>query len=572
MIIINGLIYDGMGNAPYMGAVRLEGERIVQVGPDLAPMEGEAVLDACQMAVTPGFVDMHRHCDKSPFEKGEKMSYGAVMLRQGITSTVTGNCGISMVPLSGDRETVRMMRDYYEPVLGDIRNYDSLTDYAAYMRRLRETPLPVNTGAMIGMGAIRIAVKGFSEKPFTKEEIVRCREVVRDAMERGAPGVSIGLMYLPECHETAEELGEILKPVGEYGRIVTAHIRGEGDSLVKSVEEVIRIGRLAGCHVEISHFKACGVHNWNREIHLAIAAMEEARRRGQQVDCDFYPYDCGSTTLMSMIPPDFTGGNFAEAIDRLRTPAGREQLRKSLAKCYPDWDNYAVSLGWDKVVIAAVGCEENRGMIGKNIPEITQEYGYRDEVETVAHILTSENGNAAIIIRSMDQRDVDTVAALPDSCVISDAIYAQTDHPHPRMYGAFPHFWREYVCERRILKPETAIQKMTFLPARRMGISMRGALKSGYYADINIFSPEKFCDRADYADSMLPAEGLEYCILNGQVVVRADRVLREDCGKVICAGQTPDSHLPDRINAHSDSYKCCSGITRENRPAFPPTF
>lgn len=162
------------------------------------------------------------------------------------------------------------------------------------------------------MGAVRIAVKGFSDASFTSSEIRRCQEIIQEALSLGAPGVSIGLMYLPECYETISELGEILKPVGDYGRIVTAHIRGEGDSLVKSVEEVLQIGKLAGGKVEISHFKSCGVSNWNKEIHRAIRLIEDARSSGQEAACDFYPYDCGSTTLMSMIPPAFVGSSVSD--------------------------------------------------------------------------------------------------------------------------------------------------------------------------------------------------------------------------------------------------------------------
>lgn len=536
ILLANGRVFDGTGREPAVLDIKIEADRIVEIGKDLDRNQADQIFDVSGLAVTPGFVDMHRHCDKSPFEAAAGTgNYGQVLLRQGITTVVTGNCGISMYPLSKEEKTADQMRDYYAPVLGRIGAYRDIDSYAAYRSRLKQCPLPVNTAAMIGMGAVRIAVKGFCEEPLTPEEIGRCRAMIEDALKQGAPGVSIGLMYLPECYETAKELGQILKPVGEYGRVVTAHIRGEGDSLVKSVEEAIQIGRLAGCRMEISHFKACGMVNWNREVYKAIRLIEEARQNGQAVDCDFYPYDCGSTTLMSMIPPEFVNGSIPAALKALKEEAGRDRLREMLKKTYDDWDNYVISLGWDKVILSAAEQDQNQDKIGKSIPQITEEFHYRDEVEAVSDLLTSENGTAAIIIRSMDQRDVDVIAALPYSCLISDAIYAETDRPHPRMYGAFPRMIRDYVEERRVLSLEEAVKKMTSMPAERMGLKDRGYIRTGCYADLNVFDPSKFCDRATYVDPARYAEGLSYCFVNGRLAVREDQVLTLDAGRVLDA-------------------------------------
>lgn len=534
IVLKNGMIYDGTGSAPFKGDVLIAGDTIEQVGKGLVPEGTGQVFELDGLAVTPGFIDMHRHCDKNPFEqRGDNRDYGTALLRQGITTVVTGNCGISMYPLNKDPEIVRQMWDYYAPVLGNLEEFSAVTSYAGYISRLRGCSLPVNTAAMIGMGAVRIAVKGFSPEPLTKEEMIQCRELVENALALGAPGVSIGLMYLPECYSTAEELGEILKPVKQYNRIVTAHIRGEGDSLVKSVEEVIRIGKLAGCRMEISHFKSCGVNNWNREIFRAIERMEKAQESGQEIDCDFYPYDCGSTTLMSMIPPDFTHGDIPGALKRLETEEGKNLLRKMLRASYPDWDNYACSLGWDKVILSSAERKEHQGKIGKSIAEIAEEFGYRDEVEAAAHILTSEHGKAAIIIRSMSQQDIDVIAKLPGSCLISDAIYAETDRPHPRMYGAFPRMIADYVKRRNVLSLEKAIQKMTSMPAERMGISRRGKIREGCFADINVFDPDKFQDRATYTQPVQYAQNLTYCFINGKIAVKEDKICNREAGRVL---------------------------------------
>lgn len=535
--IRNGLVYNGEDRPPIQTDVLIEGDRIRRVGEMPEHTAADRIIDASGLAVTPGFVDMHRHCDKGPMERRKGASdYGEALLRQGITTTVTGNCGISMVPVSPSADVRAQMRSYYESVLGDIREYEDIRDYGQYISELQTCGLPVNTAAMIGMGAVRIAVKGFSAAPFTEQELERCREIVRDSLEQGAPGATIGLMYLPECYETVEELGEILKPLGEYDRILCTHIRGEGDSLVKSVKEVIEIARLAGCRLEISHFKSCGMKNWGRGIREAAGLIEQARAGGQDVTCDFYPYDCGSTTLMSLIPPQFVGGDIAGALESLRSEAGKQRLRELLAREYDDWDNYVISLGWDKAVISAVSRPENQWTIGKNLAEIAAEGEYGDEVEAVARLLCSEGGSVAMIIRSMDQRDVDTVAALPYSCVISDAIYAETDRPHPRMYGAFPRVIREYVRERGVMRLEEAVAKMTSVPAQRMRLEKRGLLKEGYYADVNLFDPERFRDEASYTEPVRLATGLKACLVNGALAVWEDELTGEAAGRLLLSG------------------------------------
>lgn len=533
-LLINGLVFDGMGNEPVKADVLIAGNTIAQIGSDLQRVGNEEIYDVSGLAVTPGFVDMHRHCDKSPLESDQTdLTYKTVLLRQGITTVVTGNCGISMYPLNTNTAVADAMRDYYAPVLGRIDDYDAITSYGAYGEALEKCELSVNTAFMIGLGAIRIAVKGFLQEPLSREELVTCRTIIEDALRKGSPGVSIGLMYLPECYTTVEELIQLLEPVRAYDRLVTAHIRGEGDSLVKSVEEIIQIGRMTGCRMEISHFKSCGMENWNREIYKAINRIEEARAEGIRIDCDFYPYDCGSTTLMSMIPPQFINGDIQEALKLVGTEAGREQLRTMLDTMYEDWDNYAISLGWDKVILSAASAERNQEKIAKSITQITKEYLYRDEVGAVADLLTTENGGAAIIIRSMDQRDIDAIARLPYSCLISDAIYAETDRPHPRMYGAFPRFIHDYVFKRNVLPLKDAICKMTSVPAKRMGIQKRGMLKAGCYADINVFNPQVFRDRATYTDPVQYPQGLEYCFVNGALAVKKDVVIAQSCGQIL---------------------------------------
>lgn len=533
ILIKNGLIYDGLGGAPYQGCVFVKDGLIAGVGAE--PDEpADMVIDAKGMAVTPGFIDIHRHCDVKPFEGS---GFGEVLLTQGITTAVVGNCGISLTPASEDDARAREMYAFDEPVLGPIAA-GTVRTYKDYMNALDQMELPVNLASMIGTGAVKITVKGFADTPYTEAEMAEAVRLVEDAMKEGAAGVSVGIMYLPECYSSAQEFGRLLEPVGRYGGVVTAHIRGEGDSLADSVKEIIEIGKLAGCAIEISHFKSCGMANWKKGIHRAIALIEEARAAGQDVACDFYPYEGGSTALTTMLPPVFVKGDMSGALKRLGTDEGVEQLRQACGRLYDDWDNYAITLGWDRILISGVGNEHNRKFVGKTVTEAAEQFGYEDAVACAAHLMHDEEGRTAIINMSMCQEDIDTVAKLPYSLVISDSIYADTDTPHPRMYGSFPKIIREYVRERHVYTMEEAIMKITSLPAKRMKLEGRGRIEPGSFADLNIFNPAVFRDHATFSDPARLATGLSWCIVNGEVALK-DGVVTGVCrGKNIRVRRT----------------------------------
>ena len=524
--IQGGLLFDGLGNPGRNADVVLQEDKIVKIG-DCAGEEADVVIDARGKIVCPGFVDIHRHHDaKVLFDK----AFGQTELRQGITTAICGNCGISLTPRPREEEKAAQYYAFEEPVMGPV-GLDGPVSFGEYMQRLDEEELPLNISAMAGTGTVKICVKGFSDTPYTKDELEAAKALVEDALSQGAPGISLGIMYLPECYSSTEEFVSVLEPVGRYGRVITTHIRGEGDSMVESVREVIEIARRVGCALEISHFKSCGVSNWRKDIHRAIAEIEKARNQGMDVTCDFYPYDGGSTALTTMLPPVFVRGNLSEALERLGTREGVEEFRKASRVLYPDWDNFCVTLGWNRILISGTTLPENEKFRGKLMTDAAREYGFADAEALAAHLMHSEKGKTAIINMSMCQDDIDTVARLPYSNIISDAIYADTDTPHPRMYGAFPKVLREYVGERKILTLEEALRKMTSQPADRMGLKDRGRLLVGAAADVLVFDPLQFKDRATYAEPAVYAQGLNYCIVNGEIAVKQDALTGSRSGK-----------------------------------------
>ena len=280
--------------------------------------------------------------------------------------------------------------------------------------------------------------------------------------------------------------------MGRYGGVVTAHIRGEGDSMVDSVKEMIEIGRKAGCAVEISHFKSCGMANWGKDIHRAIGLIEEARAKGQDVTCDFYPYEGGSTALTTMIPPVYVQGDMNRALKRMGTPEGIAEFRKACSVTYDDWDNFAITLGWDRILISGVVRKHNEKYLGMTVTEAARTFGFEDAAACAAWLMHDEDGRTAIINMSMCQEDK---------------------------------IIREYVRERGILTMEQAVMKMTSLPADRMKLEGRGRLAEGCYADVNIFDPARFRDNATFPDPARMAEGLWLCMVNGNVALRDGKPL-----------------------------------------------
>jgi dihydroorotase/N-acyl-D-amino-acid deacylase len=273
--------------------------------------------------------------------------------------------------------------------------------------------------------------------------------------------------------------------------------------------------------------------NWGKDIHRAIELIEDARREGLDVTCDFYPYDGGSTALTTMLPPAFIKGDLQGALKRLGTKEGIEEFRTLSRVRYPDWDNFCVTLGWDRILISGVNRKENEKFLGKRVTEAVKEFGFEDAEELAAHLMYSENGKTAIINMSMHQDDIDTVARLPYSNIVSDAIYAKTDTPHPRMFGAFPKIIREYVNERHLLTLEEAIHKMTSSPADKLGLKDRGRILPGVFADVIVFGLDTFVDHATYTDSARLATGLDYSIINGKIAIDHDMLTGNKAGKNI---------------------------------------
>lgn len=525
--IKNGLIYDGSGEIPYVAGIVVEDGKIAAITKD-EDICIDQVEDASGYVVTPGFIDTHRHCDIDVLNNPE---FGHLELAQGLTSVVAGNCGLAPIPAPEDRK--QEIFDYIEPCLGIWGEMPGIVRFGDYLTALEKKRLPLNFGSYIGLGTLKAAIKGYGKSPFTREEMELVKTYIREGMVAGALGLSMGIMYQPECYSSRGEIVEMISASAPYGRPLTCHIRGEGDNLIPSVDEILEIAREAQVPVNISHFKSTGVKNWGNTIGLAIERVEKARSQGQDVTVDFYPYCGGSTTVLSLIPPAVMEDSLEATLRKLGTKRGVEQMKQALYREHEGWDNMVTAIGWERILISSVTREENRRFAGLDMKAAAALAGYQEPVEFLCCLASGEQGKVGIIVLSMSQEDVDAVARLPYSMVISDALYSISDCPHPRLYGSFSKVIREYVREREVLTMEEAIRKMTMLPAMRLNLSGRGQIREGYAADLNIFQPELVKDRAVYGDSRQLSEGLHLVMANGLTAIRDGMVTGENAGNVL---------------------------------------
>lgn len=518
LAIRGGLVYDGTGAPPMHADLLIHGDRIFSIEPSNQAnltIAVDRVIDATGMWVCPGFIDIHRHLDAKPFTHGWS---GDIEIFQGITTSIAGNCGFSLAPVSDTYATLQ--RSHLSPILGTLPPEELPSDFPAYLDAVQNTSLPLNLGAMLGAGSVRISLKGYDAAPFSEAEMAEAVRIVDAALAAGALGVSVGIMYIPECYGDIDTFARLLAPLRNYpGRPLIAHIRAEGNGLIPAVREILEIAARVGCPLEISHFKACGKDNWRRSINEAIALIDEARANGQDVTCDVYPYLYGSSALTTLVPPAFIGDDLDRALDELATPSGVDRLRAALRSTGDDWENMAVLMGWENVLISSVRDPANSKFVGLTMAEAAHTYGFADGDALMAHLLATDRGETAMLIRSMCQDDVDRIVQLPYASIISDAIYADNGSPHPRMYGAMPKALRDFVLDRQLLTPEALIHKMTEKPARRFGLQDRGVLRPGAYADLIAFDPEQFTDTATVEQPKQLARGLAYSIINGALVI-----------------------------------------------------
>ncbi|HEY3365769.1 MAG TPA: D-aminoacylase [Symbiobacteriaceae bacterium] len=530
LVIRGGRIVDGTGNPWFRGDVAIQDGRIAAIRREgFAPESGAQVIDAGGLVVAPGFIDIHTHSDTALLADPG----AAAKLRQGVTTEVLGNCGMSASPLTDLH--LNDLRDYALPIMGYPEvdwTWRSLDEYWAAVRRAGPA---VNVATYIGLGTIRCAVMGYREGAPTDGELAAMARLVDGAMQDGAVGVTTGLVYAPGTFSPPEEIWALARVAARHGGVYSSHIRDQGDGFLESIAETIEVGRRAGIPVIVAHHKVVGQRNWG-QVQQSLAMLDAARQQGVDAGSDSYPYLAGSTTMTALLPPWALEGGGEAMLRRLGDPAARGRIQADWDRSIPGWDNRVGSLGWASILINFVGSAANQDLIGLSVAAAAERRGRGHEPgEFLLDLLHAERGQVGNIQIACREADLHLVMAHPATSFGSDGLHVGK-RPHPRLYGTFPRILGEYVRRQRVLPLEEAVRKMTSLTARRLGLAGVGLIEAGYRADLTLFDPESVIDRATYAEPTLAPAGIVHVLVGGRLAVANGKVTGERAGVPLLRG------------------------------------
>ncbi len=513
VIIRNGMIYDGSGERPFAGDVGIRGDKIVAIG-NLAGAKAKMEIDARGLAVAPGFINMLSWATESLIEDGRSQSD----IRQGVTLEVMGE-GDSMGPLSVQMK--KALRD----AQGDIKYKVGWTSLGQYLEFLARRGVSCNVASFMGATTARVSELGYTDRPPTPQELERMKDLVRQAMEEGAMGLSSALIYTPAFYAKTEELIALAKVAAEYDGMYISHLRSEGNDFFGALDELLRIAREANIRAEIYHLKAAGNGNWGK-LDGAIAKIEKARQNGLRITADMYPYTAGSTGLDAMMPPWVQEGGYEAWAARLKLPAVRERLRGEITTASDKWENFYLDAGSpEKILLVSFRNDKLKTLTGKTLGEVARMRG-ASPIDTAMDLVIEDGSRVGTIYFLMSEENVRKQIALPWVSFDSDAgsvapegVFLKSN-PHPRAYGTFARLLGKYVRDEKIISLTEAVRRLTSLPAGNLKLDRRGWLKTGYYADVVVFDPAAIQDHATYEKPHQYATGVVHVLVNGVPVIR----------------------------------------------------
>jgi N-acyl-D-aspartate/D-glutamate deacylase len=506
IVIRNGRVLDGGGNPWILADVAIKDGRFVRVG--VVKGKGKREIDATGRYVSPGFIDM---LDQS----------GSVLRRNGLAESkllqgvTTGIAGESGTPVPAE-------------------------ELADYFAGLESKGISINFGTSFAERQARVAVIGEDARDPSPEELRKMAAIVETAMKNGALGITTALIYPPQSFSKTDELIAMAKAAGKYGGFYSSHIRGEGKELIESINEAIEIGEKAGVPVEIFHLKAAYQPGWGTLMREAGKTIEAARSRGLDVAADMYLYEAGGTGLSAVIPAWASDGGTEKLLERLKDPAIRERLKGEIKTGSPGWWNIIEAAGgWEGVMLVYSGNDDNKRFEGKNLAQIGKEWN-KDPADAAFDLILQGKGRVSALYFMMTESDIEMALKFPWTSLGSDAsASAEMPDPategggHPRGYGNFPRLIARYVREKKLLTLEEAIRKLTSWPATRMRLESRGLIKEGFWADAVIFDFDKIADRATYERPFARPEGIDFVLVNGEVVIEKGKHTGATPGKVL---------------------------------------
>ena len=532
ILIKNGEIIDGTGKPRFKADIGISNGRIEKIS-SLINDDAKDIINAEGLIVSPGFIDIHGHTDMGFFSNATVL----YKIRQGITTDLSGNCGLSMAPIKKDpkQDSISSATD-----VSDLSS--SLVNFSDYLKALEKTELGINVASLIGHGTVRDFVVGFKEK-ITESELEKMKKIVEEAMLEGAFGLSTGLVYAPACYADTEEIIELCKIVSKHGGIYATHMRGLRETFVEATREAIRIGEEADLPVQISHYvPQYGAWGLCKE---SIPLIEDAVSRGIDVTLDIHLDTVGGTSVSDILPVWVKDGGINQLITRLKEKEIRDRLKSEMPNFVgPGTSGFVKHGRWDILRISS-GLSKNKKYLGRTIKEIVDETG-KDPFEVLFDLIIDE-GNFFLSGLYNDEEDIRYALKNPLSMVATDAdsgyrygVSKKLDQMPPRNYSTMPRLLGKYVREEKLLSLEEAVKKITYSPAKRMGLKDRGVIKEGAWADITVFDPETISEGATDKEflagkkykNMYPT-GINFVIINGKVVLYQGESTGTLSGKVL---------------------------------------
>ncbi|MBI4134835.1 MAG: amidohydrolase family protein [Candidatus Sungbacteria bacterium] len=516
ILIKNGTVIDGKGTPGFVADVAVQNGRIEEIG-GLAGERAKAVIDATGRYVTPGFIDITNHADVTAalfrFPSLESLAL------QGITTIIGGNCGTSLAPLSHP-DVIHAIRKWS----GEIVNVNWFS-VGEFLAEVEQKKLALNFGTLVGHGTLRRGITNEALRPLSLEELTKFKFVLGEAMDEGALGISANLAAAHERNASTEEMVDIVKVVGARGGVYKSHLRHEGRELIPAVNEALRIGAEAETPVSISHLKAIGRKAWPH-MRQVVSMIDNAARGGGRIIYDVSPYTRTGSQLHTLLPSWAREGGFHAMIERLKDPATRLNVIREL--------NF-LTLHFDRIRIA----EASDGISpGKTIAEIASRMGI-DPNAAIIEILLANRGRVSIIGKTLARKNIEIGIRGRNSAISSNGSAYSLENPemanvpHPRSFGAFPHYLHRAVRDSGVLSWEEALRKITSLPGECMRIPRRGVVQKNFYADLVVLNPQTLQDRATYKNPWRAPVGIEHVLVNGVPIVTDGKITSERPGQVI---------------------------------------
>lgn len=511
VVIRGGTIYDGSGGDPVVGDVAIRDDTVAAVG--TVSGRGQVEIEATGMAVTPGFINMLSHSEETLIQ--DPRSQGEI--RQGVTLEVFGEG--SMGPLSDAMKQEALEQQ------GDIKYPITWTTLGEYFDFLEQRGIATNVASFAGASTVRVHVIGYQNRAPTPAELDRMKELVAQAMDEGAMGVTTALIYTPATFAKTDELIALAKVAAEAGGIYAAHIRSEGDRFLQAIDETIRIASDATLPAEIYHLKAAGKANWPT-MDRAIEKIDSARAAGLQITADMYTYTAGATGLDAAMPPWVQEGGLQAWIGRLKNPTIRRRVAREMRTPSDQWENLYLGAGSpDQVLLLGFKTDSLKPLIGKTLGDVARARGKSPE-ETAMDLVIQDGTRVDVAYFLMSEDNIKKQIAQPWVSFGSDAGSQAPEgpflksNPHPRAYGNFARLLGKYVRDEKVIPLEKAIRQLTSLPAENLRIQRRGSLKPGYYADVVVFDPASIQDHATFQQPHQYATGVLHVFVNGEQVLK----------------------------------------------------